>query len=547
VKLRSSLLRASFVLSLAPFIGAAYVGCGGGNSNSASGDDGGGSSSGSSGGSSGGSGSSSGGSSGGHDATTGGPYCGDGVVNNGEQCDFGAGKNLPGSGCETDCKFSCTTSPNSCMTTNPCAGTASCGSVTGPNGGMGQKCTNGMAPPDGTSCGANGLVCKSGQCTSANCGNGTIDTGEQCDDGNVHDLDGCDSRCNYEMVLRLNSLAISRTAAPSYCMPTTNTLGTKTLTTFSVPILNNSVSGDIDAGTLNVMTQLLGLTDLTGGTSESSGLSFGILNGSLDPAKGTWPNQSPIDWWFLADRTTVSDGLPTSMVSSTLSNRSLNAGPADVTIVLSLGGQPSPLEVRSAYVVATLDGTPAPNVPGPPPAKLANGLTVLQTMTASAANQGLCGNITVESLANVPIPAMLSSPASAGAAATHPCTAACPMSNVYTYCGMGMPVGPNCNSLLDVLVGGCNVATSAALCGLSALTEVVNPTQPDVPASGGSSTMLTPDATTHKIPATQTSGDKDAYSAFMTFTGNRAHFTSQTCTATTDCQQGLTCQSGVCK
>ncbi len=329
-------------------------------------------------------------------------------------------------------------------------------------------------------------------------------------------------------------------------MPTTNVLGTKTLTTFSVPILNSSVSGDIDAGTLNMMTQLLGLTDLTGGTSQSSGLSLGVLNASLDPAKGTWPNQSPIDWWFLADGTTVADGLPSSMVSATLSNRALNAGPADVTIVLALGGSPSPLEVRSAYVMATLDGTPAPNTPAPPPAKLASGVSVLQDLTASGTNQGLCGNITVESLAQVPIPAMLSSAASAGSAATHPCTAACPKSNVYTYCGMGMPVGPSCNSLLDVLVGGCNVATSAALCGLSGLTEVVNPTQPDVPA-GSSATMLTPDATTHKIPATQTSGDKDGYSAFMTFTGNRAHFTGQTCTQNTDCQQGQTCQSNACK
>jgi cysteine-rich repeat protein len=526
-------------------VAAAYLGCGS-NSNSASNEDGGGGSSSSSGSSSGAGSGSSSGSSGGLDATTDAPYCGDGIVNEGEQCDFGAGKNLPGSGCEPDCKFSCTTSPDSCMTTNPCAGTATCSPVTGPNGDKGQKCTNGTPPPDGTSCGANGLVCKGGQCTSANCGNGTIDPGEECDDGNTRDLDGCDSRCNYEVVLRMNSLGISSSAAPSYCTPTTNALGTKTLTTFSVPILNTSVTNDIDAGTLNVMTQLFGLTDLTGGTSESSGLSLGVLNGELDPAKGTWPDKSPIDWWFLADQTTVSDGLPTSMVTATLSNRTLTAGPADVTITLTLGGSPSPLEVLAAHLVGTLDGTPAPNVPAPPPAMLASGLTVFQDMTANGSGQGLCGNITVESLAQVPIPAMLSSAASAGAAATHPCTAACPGSNVYTYCGMGMPVGPNCNSLLDVLVGGCNVATSAPLCALSALTEVVNPTQPDVPVSG-SATTLTPAAGTHKIPTSVTSGDKDAYSAFMTFTGNRAHFTSQTCTQTTDCQTGLTCQSNVCK
>lgn len=33
------------------------------------------------------------------------------------------------------------------------------------------------------------------------CGNGTVETGEECDDGNTTDGDGCDSSCKYEMVL----------------------------------------------------------------------------------------------------------------------------------------------------------------------------------------------------------------------------------------------------------------------------------------------------------------------------------------------------------
>jgi cysteine-rich repeat protein len=520
------------VCTTIPALVAGYLGCGGGN-NAAYGDDGG------------GGGNGGGGGGGGADATTPGdgytgPYCGDGVVSAGEQCDFGPGKNLPGSGCEPNCQFSCTTSPDSCKNSNPCAGTAKCSTVTGPNGDMGQKCASGTPPADGTSCGAGGLVCKGGQCTSAACGNNALDPGEQCDDGNTRDLDGCDSRCNYEVVFRMNSLAISGSPAPSYCTPATNTLGTKTLTTFSTPILNNTVTSDIDAGTLNLMTQFLGLSDLTGGASESSGLSVGVLNGALDPAKGTWPDKSPIDWWFLAGYSTVSDGLPTSTVPATLSNRQLTAGPADVTLTLVLGGNPAPLEVLGAHLVATLDGTPAPDVPAPPPAQLASGLTVLQQMTGNGANQGLCGNITVESLALVPVPQMLAQNG------THACTAACPGSQVYAYCGVGMPVGPSCNSLLDVLVGGCNVATSSALCGLSIVTEVVNPTQPDVPASGSTAQTLSLGAN-NKIPASQTSGDKDAYSAFMTFTGNRAHFTGQTCTQNSDCQTGLTCQSGVCK
>jgi cysteine-rich repeat protein len=423
------------------------------------------------------------------------------------------------------------------MNTNTCAGTATCSPVTGPNGGMGQKCANGSPPPDGTSCGSNGLVCKGGQCTSANCGNGTIDPGEECDDGNTRDLDGCDSRCNYEVVLRMDSVAISGSVAPSYCSQTANVLGTKTLSSLATSILNSTVTNDIDAGTLNVMTQLIGLTDLTGGTSESSGLTLGVLNAKLDPGKGAWPNQNPIDWWFLADYTTVADGLPTTNVAATLSNRQLSAGPADVSLTLILGGSPAVLEMRAASLVATLDGTPAPDAPAPPPAKLASGLTVFQQMTGNGANEGLCGNITVESLAQVPVPQTLAT------GGTQACTSLCPGSPTYTYCGTGMPVGPNCNSLLDVLVGGCNISKIICLPPPNALSQVVNPTQPDVPTP---SKMLSLGAG-NKVPTSQTSGNTDAYSAYMTFAGNRAHFTSQTCAQSTDCQQGLTCQSGSCK
>jgi hypothetical protein len=38
----------------------------------------------------------------------------------------------------------------------------------------------------------------------------------------------------------------------------------------------------------------------------------------------------------------------------------------------------------------------------------------------------------------------------------------------------------------------------------------------------------------------------DAYSAYFTFTANRAHFTGETCAVTTDCQSGKTCNGGVC-
>jgi hypothetical protein len=186
--------------------------------------------------------------------------------------------------------------------------------------------------------------------------------------------------------------------------------------------------------------------------------------------------------------------------------------------------------MRSARIAAILNGSPAPNVPPPPPAQLAPGLTVFQTVTASGTGQGLCGNITVESLSRVPIPPTL---AQGGTTAC----GACAGSKQYTACG-GQPVGPNCNSLLDALVGGCKI--------VSCLITAINATQPDVAGTDGDIDTLTLGAL-NKVPLTLTTGNDDAYSSYMKWNANRAHITGETCTATSDCQAGKTCTGGLCQ
>ena len=94
-----------------------------------------------------------------------------------------------------------------------------------------------------------------------------------------------------------------------------------------------------------------------------------IADPSLDPAKGAWPGNSPIDWWFLADHASVSMGLPTqSFMNVTLAARNLTGGPSNVTLLLNLGGSPAALTMLHAHIAATINGNPPPNVPAPPPA-----------------------------------------------------------------------------------------------------------------------------------------------------------------------------------
>jgi cysteine-rich repeat protein len=362
------------------------------------------------------------------------------------------------------------------------------------------------------------------------CGNGVIEGAEQCDDGNVHNLDGCDAMCRYEPIVRMTNVTISGTAAPAFCMPSTNALGTRVFTTTALGQLNMPLQSDIQSGNTNVLVEVLGLTDLTGATGSM--LSLGVMGADPDPARGAWPMAgNPIDWWFLVDGSSVSGGLPVGRITGgSITARALRAGPSTVNLPLTLGGSAIILTMNQAQLRATVNATPAPDVPAPPPGALAPGLTVFQTVSGDGAGQGLCGNITVQSLALIPVPQALTTGFGACEARTG--------SHTYTYCGVGMPVGPACNSLLDVMVGGCTA--------LSGLLRIANATQPDVAGSGGTVRTLSLGAG-NKVQAAQLVGNTDAYSSFMTFTANRAHATGQQCTATSECQTGFTCTAGVCR
>jgi cysteine-rich repeat protein len=99
--------------------------------------------------------------------------CGDGVVGPGEECDDGNTDN--GDGCTESCSFE--------------------GGEGGDHGGGGDDGADG-----GTGGGDGGMTGGGdGGGGSCLCGNGVVDPGEQCDDGNNTCGDGCSEDCKLEL------------------------------------------------------------------------------------------------------------------------------------------------------------------------------------------------------------------------------------------------------------------------------------------------------------------------------------------------------------
>ena len=359
-----------------------------------------------------------------------------------------------------------------------------------------------------TSGGTNAGGTNAGGASPASCGDAVLAAAEECDDGNTKNLDGCSAGCRYEVVDRMTTLSMQSGSAPAFCSPTTNALGRAFSSTALTPI-NTELQQSISNGALNNLMLFSGLEDLTGASNDSA-LAIGFLPAALDVAIGPWPGGSPLDFWFRVPSSSVDvQGVPLNSLSGTLTARSLSAGPGLLKLPLAIGGAPSTLSVSNAWLRATLNATPAPNVPAPPPTNLASGLTVFQSITGSGSGQGICGNVTVESLAHIPVPASLANGASSGCLA-------CTGSRTYTACS-GNTVEPGCNSMLDVLVGGCK----AFLC----FVTLVTPSQPDVPAPGSTSVSPLSLGSGNAVPSGQSTGNADAYSSYFKFDANRAHVT----------------------
>ncbi len=453
--------------------------------------------------------------------------CGNGITETGEDCDFGSANNGPGTGCENNCQFSCTILPDSCSDGNPCNGTETCTMVT-VNAKPGQKCTATAAPMPGSSCGT-GKICLGQVCVNTMCGDGFVDTvageeceppntatcsascqditcgdgvragTEQCDDGNLTNLDGCDSSCKFEQCQRVNSLSIGlppNNTTSTFC--TKNALGAAIVGSIAKDEITSALTDGVNDGSITISLKALGLDDLTG-TADPS-LSLGVLTGS--PVAGAGYNgASDLDWWYTTTASVI-DAMrnPTTSLAASIASKVLSGGPSDITITISLAGAPATLNLLRARLRGSIGNASTPlSSTGSTPGHLASEhLNPTLTSFATVTGGELCGDVTASSLDAVAAPSAL--------------------------VGCGLLSCSQCytasNTLLDIIVSGCNTLIGQQIKG----------TQPDSARVTGDTYVFTINNSTKRVTGCTKNGQSAqlsaclndaAYSSFFRFTTDR--------------------------
>lgn len=429
-------------------------------------------------------------------ACTGG-VCGNGIEETGEQCDFGTG-NGPNTGCENDCTLSCTV-PSSCDDNDPCNGTETCAAVM-VMGHDGQRCVAGTPLADNTTCGT-GKICRSQACVASTCGDGYVDTAngesceppgvgtcdaachviacgdgilagdEQCDDGNLTNLDGCSSTCEFEQCHRINDLEIEfKTSFTSadYCQA--NALG-GALGSNSQQLITDAVDAGVTDGSITVIFQMVGLDDLTGANDAS--LQLGVLGGT--PVSGTaYDGNADLDWWYTIDPNDLdASRSPTSLAPASISNNVLTAGPANMTFDVNFVGTAVTMDMFDTRVRAMtgVPNTPTASSSGTPghlaSENLDPALTSFSVMGSQTMKAEMCGNTTAASLASTAVPA-----------------------TILTYCS-NYTIG---HTLLDLYVSGCTYIF---------FVPIVKATQPDTARTPGDVYHFNADGQRHVTSCTK--------------------------------------------
>jgi len=314
---------------------------------------------------------------------------------------------------------------------------------------------------------ATGDTCTNNACVAPPpvCGDGIRETGEQCDDGNLVDLDGCDSTCQFEQVTRATQIVL-QWAHDTFC---TKDVLLEAILNAGIGNVHGTLQGDVNTyvtnATDNVIFKYFGITDLTG---QSGMASVGSYNATLTSAyTGAFTGNADLDWWYALDATTAG-GSPlftpsTKESAGTFTGGVLNAAGGHVlvsafgTALLDLANIKLQLPIASPATKPTAST-------GAPPGHLAGenldpALTSFKTAggTNTTPTGLLCGDTTAISLAATPVPSQLQS-----------------------NCQQNFTAA---NNMLDVFVDGCTNLLVGTIINVTQ-PDQVNPDAPPVGAGG---------------------------------------------------------------
>lgn len=431
--------------------------------------------------------------------------CGDGIVTSPEQCDDGAANGTAGDGCTSGCTYVCSNAAADCGVAPACQMYTCTASHT---------CQVAADPmQDGMSCGT-GMVCSAGACVAATagCGNGIRDPGEQCDDGNTTNLDGCDASCKFEQVQRVDDLGMSY-ATSATC--TKNALGTAIVGSTAQGNLDTAIQAGLADGSITVQFLAIGLDDLKG--VNDSAVSLGLLGGSPQTGSttyngwtgtmgsATYTTTPDLDWWFTTDPTTIdtTKRTPTTVLNGAIASNALTVGPGAMSFNVNFAGVPVTMDMVDTTIRATTGASSTPlTSSGTTPGHLSSEHLdpALQSFATMSAGE-VCGRTLASSLANTLLPTQLVG-----------CGGATNCKQCYTAD----------NTILDLMISGCTA-------GFGFVPEV-QATQPDTSRSGTDTFTFTADSTTHKVNGCKKNGAADtladcyanaAYSTLYHFSTDR--------------------------
>lgn len=348
------------------------------------------------------------------------------------------------------------------------------------------------------------------------CGDGIRSGAEQCDDGNTSNLDGCDASCHFEQTHRINELKF-QFGTSTAC--TINALGGAIVGGTAQNNIQAALDTSVVDGTTSILLHMLGLDDLSG-TNDAS-VQIGVLNAlPILPGATPYDGHNDLDGWYLPAPDEIStQRIPLSLLNGSISSGVLSAGPGSALLRLDFAGVQAAWSVSSLRLLVTGGASSTPLLStGVSPGHLASEHLdpALQSFATAGqpvgtAGGSLCANVSAESLQQTPVPAGLVG------CALGKCT------QCYTAA----------NTLLDVVVGGCNI---------SIVGQQLKPTQPDTsdpaaPVAGSGPPYTLSANAQHVVTACNAQGvpanlatclHSAAYSSFFTFSSDRVIATTTT-------------------